>query len=162
MKKLYAKQKIFKLVDHYPVLNENEETEYLIDQDLKLIGRTLHVSDPEGTHLFTIDKEIFQFLPRYKINFAQGKEVYLQKKFTFFGHSIEVRDQDQVWKVEGDFFGTEFQIYRDQEMVGEINKAFFSLSDTFEMIIYKEEDQDLIVAIMIAIDGILDDIQNRS
>lgn len=64
MKKLYIKQKVFKLTDHYPVLNENQEKVYQVDQDFKLIGNRVHVSDSQGNEIFVIDKKIFSLLPQ--------------------------------------------------------------------------------------------------
>lgn len=42
-------------------------------------------------------------------------------------------------------------------MIGEVEKAWLSWGDTFELTVYDESYRDLVVALTIAVDDILDD-----
>lgn len=48
MKKLYFKEKFFKITDHYPILDEDGREAYYLDQDFTFIGYKSSVSDPNG------------------------------------------------------------------------------------------------------------------
>ena len=44
MYELYIKQKVFKITDHYEVMDSNQNPVYRVDQDFRLVGNTVHVS----------------------------------------------------------------------------------------------------------------------
>ena len=161
MRSLYVQQKVFKVTDHYPILDENKNPVYHVDQDFKLVGNTVHVKDAEGNPLFTINREIFTFLPRYKVEFVDGREIFLNSRFTFFKQAIDVEAQGQKLFVEGDFLSRSFQVLDGEQVLGSIDRELFRFADVFEMKIHDESKQDLIVAIMIAVDNIIDEQESN-
>lgn len=84
MEKLYIKQKVFKITDHYAVIDENNNEIYYVDQDFKLFGNTVHVSDRNDNELFTINKVILTWLPKYNIEFTDGRLIEIKENFAFF------------------------------------------------------------------------------
>lgn len=161
MKKLYIKQKVFKITDHYPILNEAQETVYQVDQDFKIFGNTVHVSDAQGRELFVVDKEIFTFLPRFSVTFSDGRVIYLKSRLTFFKKAIDVDPDGLGLVLQGDFWDYNFTLLQNNQVLGRIQKALLTWGDTYEISIHDESQQDLIVAMMIAVDCIKDD-QERS
>ncbi len=156
MKKLYIKQKVFKITDHYPVLDENQNAVYQVDQDFKLIGNTVHVSDAHGSNVFTIDKEVFTLLPKYVVKFSNNKEIRLHSRLRLLGKQIDVLPEELGIVLEGDIFNYNFSVYRHGTLIGTIKKQFLTWGDTYELTIIDESHQDIIVALMIAVDCIKD------
>jgi uncharacterized protein YxjI len=163
MKKLYIKQKVFKIIDHYPVVDENNATIYQVDQDFKLIGNTVRVKDASEKELFVVNKEVFSFLPKYTIFFHSGLSVCLKSRISLFKKAIDVEAEGLSIFVEGDFFNHNFTILEGDQVIGSVMEEYLSWGDTFVLDVYDENRQDLILAIMIAIDCIKDhEKKNRS
>lgn len=156
MRKLYIRQKVFKITDHYDILGENQEVVYRVDQDFTFFGHRVHVTHPTGAHLFTINKKILAFLPFFTIEFANGDIIELQSRLSFFRQKIDILPPELGLHVEGGYMQHNFSLLKGQDVVGEINKTWLSWGDVYEITIYDESIQDIIVAVMIAIDNILD------
>ena len=58
MKQLFIKQKVLKITDHYPVLDENGNETYHVDEDFKFFGKKIYVTRSDGSHVFTITREL--------------------------------------------------------------------------------------------------------
>lgn len=156
MKHLYIRQKVFKITDHYDILDEQERVVYRVDQDLKFLGNTVHVSDATGQEIFVIDKKIFAFLPEFYVYFTDGREIKLKSRLSFLRHKIDIDSAGMELYLEGNVWDHQFQVYQNRNIVGSIEKAWLSWGDTYKLTILDESQQDLIVAIMIAVDYIID------
>ncbi len=161
MKTLYIKQKVFKITDHYPILDEQQRTVYEVNQDLKFFGNTVHVSDANGIERFVVDKEIFTFLPRFVVRFSSGQEVILRSRMEFFKKKIDIEQDGPALYLEGDWLDFDFTVYRDSEAIGKISREFLAWGDTYQMAIYEPQYEELVVALTIAVDCIKDDQQRN-
>lgn len=155
MYELYIKQKVFKITDHYDVLNENQEPVYHVDQDFKFLGNTVHVSRNNGDDVFTIDKKVFSFLPRYDISFSNGNTAVIKQNFAFFKKSIDIIFNDYSLKLVGSFWDLEFSIYKDEE-VGKIFQKVFTFGDSYVIQVLNPEYEEALLALLIAVDDIND------
>lgn len=162
MKKLYVKQKVFKITDHYPIMDEFQNPVYQVDQDFKLIGNTVHVCDTTGREVFVVNKVVLTLLPKFVVSFDNGKEIELKSKFTIFKKVINVFPEELGITLQGNFIDHNFSILQDGEEIAVINKVFLAWGDTYELSIFDESKQDLVVALMIAVDCIKDDQQKRN
>lgn len=106
MKSLYIQQKFFKILDHYPpITDENGQTIYQVDQEFNPIGHTVHVSAPNGNHLFTVDRVVLTLLPKFMVRFANGKEISIQSNFSLLHRDIDIDPEHLGLNVMGDFWG---------------------------------------------------------
>jgi len=156
MRELYIKQKVFKITDHYPVMDQNGDLVYQVDQDFKLIGNKVRVSNAEGVEIFVVDKEILTFLPRYQISFANGQHVTIKSRFTLFAKQIDVESEGLNLFLQGSFFDYDFEVYQGDRVIGSISKQFMTFGDTYELKIYDESLEVYVLALMIAVDCIKD------
>lgn len=159
--KLYIKQKVFKITDHYPVLDENQNVVYQVDQDFKIIGNRVRVSDANGRELFIVEKEILTFFPKYTVNFPDGREIHIKSRMEFFKKKIDIEQDGQELYLEGDWFDFEFTIYRNSEAIGRISREIFTWGDTYQLDVFDQRYQELVVALTIAVDCIKDTQQNN-
>ena len=162
MKKLYLRQKAFKITDHYPIRNANDEVEYYVDQDFKVFGLTVHVSDPNRQYLFTVNRKILSWMPKYWVDFADGSSLWLHSRFKLFGSKIDIEPFDLGFTVTGDVFSLNYEVRRHDKVVATIQRPLFSWGDRYELTIHDTDLQDLIVAIVITVDAIKDAAQNNN
>ncbi len=156
MGNLYIKQKVFKITDHYPVLDEDQRVVYQVDQDFKFIGNTVRVSDAQGREVFVIDKEVFTFLPKYTVQFHDGKQVFVKSRVEFFKKKIDIDYLGHELFLEGDWLDFQFSIRNGSKEIGRITREFLTWGDTYQLNVLDKDYQDLIVALTIAVDCIKD------
>ncbi len=161
MRNLYIQQKVFKIMDHYPIWDEADNVVYQVDQEFQLIGKTIHVSDATGNWLFTVRREILTLLPRFVVEFADGRELFLQSKLSFMYKVIEVEPTSFGITIEGDFFSKEFEVLKEGNPIGKISRKWLSFGDKFAIEVLDEEHEELFVAVMIALDAIIDAAQSK-
>ena len=157
MKSLYIQQKVFKILDHYPITDENGQTIYQVDQEFNPLGHTVHVSAPNGNHLFTVDRVVLTLLPKFMVRFANGKEISIQSNFSLLHRDIDIDPEHLGLNVMGDFWGHEYTLTQRGNTVGSISKEWLSLTDNYRLDIFDETLRDLFVAVVIAIDCLLDE-----
>lgn len=156
MKSLYIKQKVFKITDHYPITDEHGNIVYQVDQDFRLVGNTVHVSSADGRHLFTIDKVILSLLPKFTVQFANGQEIAIKSNFTLFHRDIDIDPDHLGLNLKGDFWGHEYTLSQSGRIVGSISKKWLTWGDTYQLDIHDEELEELFVAVVIAVDHLID------
>lgn len=162
MRKLYVKQKVFKITDHYPIFDEEKKPVYQVDQDFRLVGNTVHVSNSQEQEIFVVEKVVFSLLPRYEVSFSDGREIELKSRLALLKKHIDVFPEEMGITLEGNIFDHDFSINKHGNMIGRIRKELFAWGDTYEISVYDERFQDLIVALMIAVDCIKDSQRNSS
>lgn len=162
MKKLYIQQAVFKITDHYPIVNEHHETVYYVDQKFKLIGKFYTVTDITGKEVFTLERGLTVFLPMYTITFATGETITIRTRFTLFRYKFDIEFENFTLKVDGDFFAHNYALYTERTKLASINKKWVSWGDAYEITIYDETFIDLSVAILIAVDELIDTQRKNS
>lgn len=157
MKKLYFKEKFFKITDHYPILDENGREAYYLDQDFTFLGYESKVTDLNAKTILQINRQLLTFLPRYTVSMGDGKSMIVQKKFEFFRHRVDVSLDDDTLYLEGDIFHLNFTVTNENgQTIGAVNKKFFALTDNYELIVYDEAYIEELIGLVICLNNMID------
>lgn len=157
MKKLYFKEKFFKITDHYPILDENGREAYYLDQDFTFVGYKSAVNDRNGNRIFSINREILAFFPRYTISFADGQTMVIQQKLEFFKHRVHVYMDKETLNLSGNIFHYDFDIQNGAgKNIGTVNRKIFTLTDTYELTIFDETYTEELIALVICLNNMID------
>lgn len=156
MYNLYMKQKVFKIRDKYDIYDQQQNPIYHIDQDFKLIGNTINVIKYDGSKSFVIDRRLLTLLPKYDVNFHDGKSFSIFQKLTFLKKRIEVVSDYYNLDLQGSFWDLDFEVYNNGIKVGHISKEFLTWADTFSITVIDPEFEEELVALMIVVDDIQD------
>lgn len=156
MRELYIQQKVFKITDHYPIVDSAGKVYYQVDEEFRFFGHTVHVTRPDGSHVFTVDKEIITLLPRFVVRFADGQEIKLRSRFSIFRKQIDIDPEHMALRVEGNFWDRDFALYRGTQAIGSIRKGWLTWGDYYELKIDNEYYEELFIAVVLAVDCILD------
>lgn len=157
MYKLYIKQKVFKITDHYPVLNEAGEEVYQVDQDFKLIGKRIMAAKKDGSKSFVLEKKLFKIPPQYEVVFSDGKSLLIKQNFSLFKKDIDLISSDYNLELRGNFWDLNFDVKNQGKVVGHIDKAWLSWGDTYEITVFDQAFEEELLALFIALDAIKDD-----
>lgn len=156
MKNYYFKENLFKITDHYPILDDDGREVYYVDQDFTFIGYDVKISDMKGKEILKIEKEVFSFLQKFNVNFSDGKFMRVESKISFLVRKIKIDYDGESLSLEGQFPDLNFEIYKGDKVIGEIEKTFLSLADTYRLTVYDEEYTEALLAITLCVNNIKD------
>lgn len=156
----------------------------LVKNKLVSINGSSKVSDEEGNERFIVKGKFFSITNK-KMIFDTNKNLlyrvrnkywhwpYTRKAFIYDNEknriaSIKIRYgfrkkfhvegyKDEI-SIVGDFFGFNYSICKNGDVIGTLSKKVLSLTDTYVLDIEKEDDAPFMVAAVIAIDNIIDKI----
>lgn len=155
--KVVIKNKFFSLGGSSSVKNENGEDVFFVK------GRSLSpthvkwVCDKEKHKLYKVRNKWFNFINERAYVYEGKTKVAKVKHPLFSGKKFVVEGYKEEILINGDFFSAQSTITRNGNPVGTINREFAVVNDTFTLEA-EEKDMPFMIALVIAIDNILDKI----
>ena len=152
--KLFMKQKVFSFRDRFTIKNEHGEDKYYIEGEILSLGKKLRIYDMSGNELAFVRERLLAFMPKFTVE-INGREVAeIVKRFTFLRPRYYV---DGIgWDVNGDFFSHNYDITDGNQIIVSIHKVFMAWGDTFELDIQNDNDEIIALAVVLAIDAVMD------
>lgn len=150
MKQLFIKQKVFSIGEKFTIKDEQENDVYYVEGSFMKIPKTFTVMNTVRDEVARITKRLFSFLPKFHVD-VNGQEVLtIKKEFSFFKARYTI-DAAGI-EVKGNWWDMDFQIIQQGEIVGRVNKEWFTWGDSYKVQILDEEMEAIIIAIVVAID----------
>ena len=162
MKNYYFKEKFFKITDHYAILDDDGNDAYFVDEDFKLIGYSSTISDANRNPILEIDKEIFSLFQKFNVNFTDGRYMRVESKLSFLTRKVDVDYEGETFNLNGNFIDLNFDIYRGSDLIGEIEKTFFAMTDTYRLTVHDENYTEVLLALTLCLNNIKDTARARS
>ncbi|MBQ8315772.1 MAG: LURP-one-related family protein [Lachnospiraceae bacterium] len=157
--KLYIKQKIFSWNDKFSVFDANGEERYFVEGEFFSWGKKLHVYDSAQREAAFIRQEVLTFLPKFIVS-VDGQEIAeIVKEFTFF--KPKYRIDGLGWAIDGDFWDHDYEITKNGSTIVSISKEWFTWGDCYELDIESPEDEITALAVVLAIDCVLEAQRNN-
>ncbi len=153
---------------------------YQIREKLLALGDDFTIKDAQGREVYFVDGKVFRLRDELEIKDMQGRPcAVIRRKMIALRPSYEIwqngerlavvsrslvkifRDKFQVdvpgpddFEVQGDFLSREYTFRRQGEVVAQVSRRWFSITDTYGVDIREGEDEVLILASAIIIDRI--------
>ena len=160
MKQLYIKQKVFSLNEKFTIKDKQENDVYYVEGSFMKIPKTFSIINTMKDEIALISKKAFSFLPKFHVD-VNGKEVLtIKKEFSFFKARYTIDGADI--EVNGDWWDMDFQILHQGEVIGQVNKEWFTWGDSYKVQVLDEAMEAIIIAIVVAIDCVKADESNAS
>ena len=157
--KLYMKQKVFSFRDRFTIKNEYGEDKYYVEGEILSLGKKLRIYDMSGNELAFVRERLLAFMPKFTVE-INGREVAeIVKKLTFLRPKYYV--DGLGWDVNGDFFSHNYDITDGNKTIVSIHKEFMAWGDTFELDIQNDKDEIIALAVVLAIDAVMDPQINK-
>jgi uncharacterized protein YxjI len=155
MKQLYIKQKLFSIGEKFTIKNEQENDVYYVEGSFMKIPKTFSIMNAMRGEVAHITKKPFSFLPKFHVD-VNGQEVLTIKKDLSFFKARYTIDAANI-EVHGNWWDMDFQVIQQGEVVGRVNKEWFTWGDSYKVQILDEEMEAIIIAIVVAIDCVKSD-----
>lgn len=153
--KYYIKQKAWSWRERFEIWDENENLAYYTEAE-----KVFSWTDPrilynaEGEPLVRITGHRFAWLPSFDISIGDRHIATIKKEFSFWKSNYSV--DGFGLSVIGDFWAHDYEVLKEGQKIASINKKYWSWTDTFEIDVFDERFTEIIIAIVLVIDTVLD------
>ena len=154
MAKYYINQK-FSFKDRFTIKDENQDDIFVAEGKFFSLGKQITISTMQGEELLFIKQKVWTFLSHFYFFVGDQKISEMKQEFTFFKKSYNILNPP--WRIKGDLWDHNYEIMDGNQLIATIQKKFFSWMDAYEIDIINEEDIELVLGIVIAIDADLAD-----
>ena len=158
--KLYMKQKVFSWADTFTVKDQMGEDKYSIKGEVFSWGKKLHVYDRSGREVAFIRQKLWTFMPRYMVSVNGTDVAEIVKEFTFLRPKYSILGPG--WDVDGSFWEHDYEVTENGRPIVSIRKEWMTWGDTYELDIADAENEVMALAVVLAIDCVLDAQQNAN
>ncbi len=158
MSNLYMRQRVFSWGDKFEIYDAEGNVKYYVEGEVFTFGKKLHLYDLAGNELAFVEQKVFTFLPKYFIHIPGRETVEVVKEFTFFKPEYSVYGPD--WKVTGDFFDHDYQVYDGEAVVAQVNKEWFTWGDAYHIGIDFGVDEVMALSVVLVVDACIEAQQN--
>ena len=158
--KLYLKQKFFSWKDRAWVKDETGMDRYFVEGKVLSLGKKLHVMDAQGNEVAFVRQKVLSFLPTFFVEIGGNEVAQIKKKFTFLKPRYIV--EGPGWDVQGDLLDHDYVITAADQPIVSIHKKWMSWGDSYELDIAYGANEILALAVVLAIDAVMDAQQNAA
>ena len=151
---LYIKQKVFSFKDRFTVKDAAGEDRYFVEGKLISLGKKLTVTDEAGNEVAFVHQKVLSLLPKFFVEVNGSEIAQIKKKLTFLKPKYVVEGLD--WEVEGNFLAHDYSITENGNVIASIHKRWMSWGDSFELDISDGADEVVALAVILAIDAVMD------
>lgn len=156
--KLYIKQSVFTLQEKFTVKDELGNDVFFVEGSFMSIPKKYNIYDVDGHLVCEIEKQMFRMFSHFNV-WTKAVSLTLKRNFSFMYTSISI--EGQPWKLEGDFFGHNYEVMYGASPIMSINKHWFTWGDSYELNVQDDEDALLCLAIVIVVDRIMAENQSN-
>ena len=158
--KLYMKQKVFSWADTFSVKDQMGEDKYFVKGEIFSWGKKLHVYDRSGREVAFVRQKLWTFLPRYMVSVNGTDVAEIVKEFTFLRPKYSIIGPG--WEVDGSFWEHDYEVTENGRPIVSIRKEWMTWGDTYELDIADTGNEVMALAVVLAIDCVLDAQQNAN
>lgn len=158
--KLYMKQKVFSWADTFTVKDSMGEDKYFIEGEVFSWGKKLHVYDRSGREVAFVRQKLWTFMPRYMVSVNGTDVAEIVKEFTFLRPKYSILGPG--WEVDGSFWEHDYEVTENGRSIVRIRKEWMTWGDTYELDIADTGNEVMALAVVLAIDCVLDAQQNAN
>lgn len=161
--KLYISNKFFSLRGSSYVLDENSKEIFKVKGKFFSFTKKKFVKDLDNKTLYMVRNKFFRFFlnSAYIYDGNKNKILKITRKFSFKSN-YKITGYTSDFRIDGDFWGWDFKIYKGEEVIGSIARRFDVFKDRFALECYNDNDAALLVAFVIAIDNIVDNNNDQA
>ncbi len=150
------REKLLAIGDDYTIKDEQGRDVYFVDGKVFRLRDELEIKDMEGRPLAVIRRKMIALRPSYEIWENGERRAVVSRSWIRIlrdKFEVDVPGPDDL-EVQGDFLSREYTFRRHGEVVAQVSRRWFSITDTYGVDIREGEDDVLILASAIVIDRI--------
>jgi uncharacterized protein YxjI len=144
------KQKLIALGGKFDIYDEEENPVYQVEGSFLKIPKSYQVKR-DGVVITTIRKKVVSLFPTFYIESDGEVIATIKKRLSFIKAKYDIEAHGIT--VKGSVLDMDFQVFKDGELVGEINQQWLKLTSTYAIHIYDPKMEGFMISICVAIDN---------
>jgi uncharacterized protein YxjI len=153
-------EKLFAIGDDFWIENEAGERAFKVNGKVLRVRDTLVLESPRGEELYSIQQKVLHIRDTMEIE-RDGRKVATVKKALVTPlrdrFSIDVEDGEDM-EAKGNIVDHEYKIERGGDEIAEVSRRWFRVRDTYGVEIKPGPDAALILATVVCIDQMTQDV----
>lgn len=174
MLQFYVNQKFLTFVkEDFTILDGAGAPVYKVEGQALWSGKRLKIKDLEDNVQFVLNRRLMRFFTTIDINDAEKNRLARFKERFHIGFKQRCRiqsEQGDVYELEGNFWSTNYQIYKvlgtkqepNNVVVGTVQRDFIQFGDKYRVDVLQEQEAMMILAIVLCVDMFRVQKQKRS
>ena len=159
---LFTTTKVFTLHHHIDVVDDHENVVYESNSKMISLHAKTDITKTGGENIAHIERQLLTLHERHFITMANGTKFELSNEIFHIIKDI-TNIEGLGWQLRGNVLGLNFELYDSNgEIIAVISQKMISIHDKWCVDIYKKEDTDIIVAILISLQHMVKDRESRS
>ena len=151
---LFMKEKDTAFTDRFVITDEENRVHYTVESKRLSLNKKLTIFDAQDKALAVVQKKPLALTPKYAVLVEDEEIALLSRESALFGkpyYKVEGPD----WTVDGDIWDRDFKVRRNMNTIVDVSPAIMQ-KDTYKINIHKDINPLMAVAVVLAIDCILD------
>lgn len=155
--KFYVTNKFASIGGSSKVVDENKQPIFMVKGKVFSITRKKKICDLDGNVLYKVRNKFWHlFLKSAYIYDSEGnKIVKVQRKFAIKNDYKIIGTEDE-YSIDGSLFGWNFTLIKNGTPIGTIKRELNFIVNSFEVNVENPDDAPFMIALVIAIDNIVD------
>lgn len=150
MGKLLVRQRLLSFADKFDVTDEFGQGKYYAQGKVFSWGKNCVIMDAGGREVAKIEQRVMSWMPKFQVFVAGELMATIQKEFSFLRPRYHI-DFGSI-QVVGDPWRLNYSLEAQGQVIGAVNKKFFTMADTYEIEVYDDSLELLILALVLSID----------
>ena len=149
------KQKHFSWRTRFTITDEFEEVHYYVQGEIISLGRNLHILDYNNEEVAQVREKLTSVIDRYSITIGGQNMGTIKHKMSILKPKYEFTGPG--WEIKGSTLQRDYTITKGNQLIGSAHKKLMSWGDSYEIEIEEHENETAVVAVILAINAILND-----
>ena len=159
---LFTTSKVFTLHRLIDITDDHENVVYQSRTKFPSLHLKTDITDASGRQVAHIEKKFFSLHERRFITMADGTQFQLSNELWHLVKDI-TNIEGLGWQLQGNIAGLNFQLYdSDGSIIAVISQKMFSIHDKYCIDIYRPEEEETVVAILVALQHMIRDREAAS
>ena len=160
VRSLFTSTKVFTVHHRITITDENENVVYKAQSKFFTLHDTTDIFDANDQHVAHIRKKILSFHERHFVTMKDGTEFELSNEFFHIIKDI-TNIEGLNWQLRGNIAELNFQLYdQNDRIIALISQKMISLHDKYCIDIYQPQQEQKVVAILVALQHMIRDREN--
>lgn len=157
LKSLFTTSKVFTIHHHIDITDDAENVVYQANTKFFSIRDKTDITHADGRHIAHIERKIFTLHERHFVTMEDGTRFELSNEFFHLIKDI-TNIEGLDWQLRGNIAGLNFELYdRNENIIAVISQKLISLHDKYCIDIYRPEEEEKVVAILITLQHMIKD-----
>lgn len=151
---LFMKEKDTAFTDRFVITDEENRIHYTVESKRLSLNKKLTIFDAQDKALAVVQKKPLALTPKYAVLVEDEEIALLSRESALFGkpyYKVEGPD----WTVDGDIWDRDFKVRRNMNTIVDVSPAIMQ-KDTYKINIHKDINPLMAVAVVLAVDCILE------